>query len=186
MLLEDVYKNAKVVNSGKALTTVNEFTDQIPALRPAVLIEVAQKIIRLMDLNVSKIVTEEDKGAALATTISLLTGIPMAMARWYPYSLGEINEQVVNIDSEYFQGKMYLNGVDVGDRVTIIDDTLSTGGAVIALVEAVKGGGGQLVDVICAVEKVGNNGFNNVQDKTGVAVKTVMRVVVHENGVDVI
>ncbi len=50
--------------------------------------EVAQKIVRLMDFNVSKIVTEEDKGAALATTVSLLTGIPMAMARWYSYSLG--------------------------------------------------------------------------------------------------
>jgi len=90
MLLEEVYRNARVVNSGAALTTVNEFTDQIPALRPEVLMEVAQKIVRLMDFNISKIVTEEDKGAALATTVSLLTGIPMAMARWYSYSLGDI------------------------------------------------------------------------------------------------
>lgn len=186
MLLKEVYKHARVVNSGRSLTTVNEFTDQIPALRPAVLIEVAQKIIKLMDLNVSNIVTEEDKGAALATTISLLTGIPMAMARWYPYSLGDINEQVVNIDSEYFRGKVYLNGIDVGDRVTIVDDTLSTGGALIALVEAVRAGGGQVVDAICAVEKVGNNGFKNVQRETGVVVKTVMKIVVRENGVDVI
>ena len=186
MLLEEIYKKARVVNSGKSLTTVNEFTDQIPALRPAVLMEVAQNIIRLMDLDVSKIVTEEDKGAALATTVSLLTGIPMAMARWYPYSLGDINEQVVNIDSEYFQGKMYLNGIDMGDKVTIIDDTLSTGGAVIAMVEAVKGAGAQLVEVVCAVEKVGNNGFDNVLAKTGVAVKTLMKIVVSEKGVHVI
>lgn len=54
MLLEEVYRNARVVNSGAALTTVNEFTDQIPALRPEVLMEVAQKIVRLMDFNVSK------------------------------------------------------------------------------------------------------------------------------------
>lgn len=186
MLLEDIYRSARVVNSGKALTTVNEFTDQIPALRPEVLTEVAQKIIKLMDLNVSKIVTEEDKGAALATTVSLLTGIPLAMARWYPYSLGGINEQVVNIQSEYFQGDMYLNGIEAGDRVTIIDDTLSTGGAVIGLVKAVRGAGGELVDVICAVEKVENNGFENVKNQVGIDVKTIMKVAVREEGVTVI
>jgi adenine phosphoribosyltransferase len=186
MLLEEVYRNAKVVSSGKALTTVNEFTDQIPALRPAVLLEVAQEIIKLMDLSVSKIVTEEDKGAALATAISLLTGIPMAMARWYPYSLGVVNEQVVSVNSEYFQGQLYLNGIGAGDRVVIVDDTLSTGGAVIALIEAVRAAGGELVDVVCAVEKIGNNGFDRVKEKTGIAVKTVMKIVVREDGVSIV
>ncbi|MCF5110485.1 hypothetical protein GIW56_27140 [Pseudomonas gessardii] len=57
---------------------------------------------------------------------------------------------------------------------------LSTSGAVIALVEAIRAGGGQVVDVICAVEKVGNDGFKNVQRKT------VMKIVVRENGVEVI
>lgn len=186
MLLEEVYKCAKVVNSGTSLTTVNEFADQIPALRPAVLMEVAHNIIKLMDLDITKIVTEEDKGAALATTVSLLTGIPMAMARWYPYSLGSINQQVVDINSEYFRGKMYLNGIVAGDKVTVIDDTLSTGGAVIALVEAIKGSGGQLVDVICAVEKVGKHGFDNVQKRTGLCVKTLMKIDVREEGVSIV
>lgn len=186
MLLEEVYRNAKVVSSGKSLTTVNEFTDQIPALRPAVLMEVAHGIIKLMDLSVTKIVTEEDKGAALATAISLLTGIPLAMARWYSYNLGDANEQVVDISSEYFQGKMYLNGIKAGDRVAIIDDTLSTGGAVIALVEAVRACGAELVDALCAVEKVGNHGFDNVHRSTGVSVKTLMKISVHEKGVSII
>jgi adenine phosphoribosyltransferase len=186
MLLEQVYKVAKVVNSGKSLTTVNEFADQIPALRPAVLMETAQRVVRLMDLGVSKIVTEEDKGAALATAVSLLTGIPMAMARWYPYSLGDINEHVVDIDSEYFQGKMYLNGIEVGDRVAIVDDTLSTGGAVIALVAAVTSAGGELVDIVCAVEKVGNKGFERVLSETGFSVKTLVKIVVGEGGVRVV
>ncbi|WP_256663432.1 MULTISPECIES: hypothetical protein [unclassified Pseudomonas] len=99
---------------------------------------------------------------------------------------GGINEQVVNVQSEYFQGSMYLNGVNAGDRVTIIDDTLSTGGAVIALVNAVKGAGGELVDVICAVEKVGNNGAEKVKKQTGIDVKTIMKIVVRDEGVNVI
>jgi adenine phosphoribosyltransferase len=186
MLLKKVYQNAKVVNSGKALTTVNEFTDQLPALRPQVLLEVAYKAIKLMDLTVDKIVTEEDKGAPLATAVSILTGIPMAMARWYPYSLDELNGNVVNISSEYFEGKMYLNGINRGDRIAIIDDTLSTGGAVISLVESIKASGGEIVDVICAVEKVQNNGSNNVFKKTGINVKTIMKIVVSEDRVEVV
>lgn len=186
MLLEEVYKAARVVNSGRALTTVNEFTDQLPALRPAVLIEVAQAVIRKMDLGVNKIVTEEDKGAPLATAVSLLSGIPMAMARWYPYSLGTLNEKVVSISSEYFEGQLYLNGINPGDRVAIVDDTLSSGGAVIALVEAIREGGGDVVDVICAVEKVGCKGADNVLKETGIHVKTIMKIIVEVDSVRVV
>ncbi|WP_273825905.1 phosphoribosyltransferase family protein [Pseudomonas asplenii] len=186
MLLEEVYRAARVVHSGRALTTVNEFTDQLPALRPEVLIEVAQALIRKMDLGASKIVTEEDKGAPLATAVSLLSGIPMAMARWYPYSLGELNERVVSISSEYFEGQLYLNGINPGDRVVIVDDTLSTGGAVIALIEAVRCGGGEVIDVICAVEKLGCNGVDNVLRATGIRVKTIMKIIVGPDAVRVV
>ena len=186
MLLKKVYQSAKVVNSGKSLTTVNEFTDQLPALRPEVLLEVAHKVIKLMDLTVDKVVTEEDKGAPLATAVSILTGIPMAMARWYPYSLDTVNENVVNISSEYFEGKMYLNGIQPGDRIAVIDDTLSTGGAVISLVESIRSSGGEVVDVICAVEKIQNDGANKVFKKTGITVKTIMKITVSEERVEVV
>ncbi|MCI4031735.1 MULTISPECIES: phosphoribosyltransferase family protein [Dickeya] len=186
MLLKDIYSNAKVVNSGKTLTTVNEFTDQLPALRPQVLIEVAYKIMSELDGNFDKIITEEDKGAPLATTLSLLTGKPLAMARWYPYSLSEYNNNVVDIKSEYFEGKMYLNGVEEGDRIVIIDDTLSTGGAVISLVEAVENAGGIITKIICAVEKIQNKGRDKVKSKTGHDVTTLIKIHVTENKVSVV
>lgn len=37
--LEDVYNKARVVRAGSTLITVNEFTDQLPALRPEVLLK---------------------------------------------------------------------------------------------------------------------------------------------------
>ncbi|WP_151816247.1 phosphoribosyltransferase family protein [Acinetobacter seifertii] len=186
MLLEEIYKNARVVNSGKTLTTVNEFTDQLPALRPKVLIEVAYAILEHLDCDFDKIVTEEDKGAPLATTISLLTGKPLAMARWYPYSLTELNNNVVDIKSEYFEGKMYLNGIDKGDKVVIIDDTLSTGGAVIALAEALKTAGSTIEKVICAIEKVQNKGKEKVKEITGLDVTSIMKIEVFPEEVKVV
>lgn len=186
MLLKEVYERAKVVSVGATRITLNEFTDQLPALRPEVLLEAARGVIEVMDWHVDKIVTEEDKGAPLATAVSILTGIPMAIARWYTYSLEDVNDVCVDLESEYYQGKLYLNGVVAGDRVVIVDDTLSTGGAVISLVEAVRRSGAEVVDVVCAVEKVQNNGREQVLNSTGVAVKTLVRIVLSEDRVRVL
>jgi adenine phosphoribosyltransferase len=41
------------------------------------------------------------------------------------------------------------------------------------------------VDVICAVEKVGNNGAEKVKEQTGIDVKTIMKIVVRDEGVNV-
>ncbi|KMN09670.1 adenine phosphoribosyltransferase [Pseudomonas helleri] len=185
-LLKDVYENAKVVSAGSTLITVNEFTDQLPALRPEVLYEVAYEVVKSMDLTADKIVTEEDKGAPLATAVSLLTGIPMAMARWYTYSLDSVNQAVVNITSEYFEGTLYLNGINPGDRVVIVDDTLSTGGAVISLIESIRQRGAEVVDVVCAVEKVEKKGAVHVYNKTGITVKTLMKIQLSDEKVQVL
>ncbi|AKA38901.1 adenine phosphoribosyltransferase [Yersinia ruckeri] len=186
MLLEEVYNNAQIVYSGRHLTTVNEFTDQLPALRPELLIEVAYRIIKTMDLTIDKIVTEEDKGAPLATAISIFTGIPLAMARWYPYSLDDITTHKVNLQSEYFEGSLYLNGICHGDRVAIIDDTLSTGGTAISLVESIRHFGGEVTGIFCAVEKVQQNGRNHVLEKTGITVNSTLKISIDKNKVTIV
>lgn len=186
MLLREVYESAKVVSVGATRITVNEFTDQLPALRPEVLLEAARGVIKVMDWQVDKIVTEEDKGAPLATAVSILTGIPMAMARWYTYSLDAVSEICVDLQSEYYQGKLYLNGVAAGDRVIIIDDTLSTGGAINSLVEAVRRSGGEVVDIVCAIEKIQGNGRKYVFDQTGMIVKSLVRITLSDTEVMVL
>ncbi|WP_416041969.1 phosphoribosyltransferase family protein [Edwardsiella ictaluri] len=186
MLLEEIYTNAKVVKSGRMLTTVNEFSDQLPALKPIVLIEIAYQVIKYINISFDKIVTEEDKGAPLATTISLLTGKPLAMARWYPYSLNEYNKNVVKISSEYFDGNIYLNGINKNDRVVIIDDTISTGGTVISLIKAIENAGGIVERVICVVEKSQNNGRINVKEETGHDIISIVKIKIDDNKVTII
>ncbi|MDT4842000.1 Orotate phosphoribosyltransferase [compost metagenome] len=186
MLLKDVYTSAKVVKSGNHFTTVNEFTDQLPALRPKVLWEAALEVVKAGNFNVDKIVTEEDKGTPLATLVSVMTNTPLAIARWYPYSLGTHNEVKVKIESEYFRGDLYLNGVLPGDTVAIIDDTISTGGALIALIKAIREAGGTVGEVVCVVEKVDNRGVERVLKETGITVKTIMKISVAEAGVQVL
>ena len=43
MLLESVYEGAPAILTGRYLTTVNEFTDQVPALRTSVLKEACKR-----------------------------------------------------------------------------------------------------------------------------------------------
>lgn len=182
-LLREVYRNAGVVDSGRYATTVNEFTDQLPALRPEVLQEAAQAVLHGAPRGVTKVVVEEDKGVPLGAAVSLLSHLPLAIAREYGY---ELPSQKVDYDSEYKQGALYLNGVVAGDRVMIVDDTVSTGGVLVALIQAVRAQGAEVVDVVAVVEKVQNGGVARVQRETGVRVRTLLPIEIVERRVMVI
>ena len=171
--LKLVYERAGVVLSGRYHTTVNELTDQLPALRPEILEEAANEILRLGDFDCDKLLVEEDKGATLGGVVALKAGLPLAMARRYNY---DIPSYKVPLESEYIQGHLYVNGIEPGDRVTIIDDTISTGGTLIALLCAVEAMGAHVHDVVALVEKIDNDGVARVFDKCGVRVKTLLKI----------
>ncbi|WP_270907278.1 hypothetical protein [Acinetobacter sp. AOR43_HL] len=68
----------------------------------------------------------------------------------------------------------------------MIDDTLSTGGAVIALAEALKTAGSTIEKVICAIEKVQNKGKEKVKEITGLDVTSIMKIEVFPEEVKVV
>ncbi len=182
-ILCDVYERAPVIKTGKHLTTINELCDQVPALRPATLRAAVEEALEHGTFGANTILTEEDKGAPIAAAMSLAVDLPLSIARWYPYDLP--HQVKVEIASEYFTGSLYMNGVVPGDKVLIIEDTLSTGGTMIALIEAVRKVGADVAGAIAIIEKVGNNGHQNVLSKTGVDVKTCVQIDVREGGVSV-
>ncbi|HEY2443779.1 MAG TPA: pyridoxal-phosphate dependent enzyme [Streptosporangiaceae bacterium] len=182
MLLEQIYENAPTVFSGRYRTTVNELTDQRPALRPEILAEAVARLVGLGTFSAAtKLLVEEDKGAVLAGPVCLATGLPLAVARWYPYDLppdaGRPPIEVA-IASEYFAGRLYVNGIVPGDRVVIIDDTISTGGTLVALIEAVRRSGAEVTEALVVTEKTANGGAAAVLARCGVEVKPVLRVTI--------
>ena len=182
MLLEEIYEGAATVFSGRYRTTVNELTDQRPALRPEVLAEAVGRLVGLGTFSAAtKLLVEEDKGGILAGPVCLATGLPLAVARWYPYELppeaGKPPLQV-EIASEYHTGHLYLNGIEPGDQVIIIDDTVSTGGTLVALVEAVRQAGAEVMEALVVIEKPANGGAATVRARCGVEVKPVLRVAI--------
>lgn len=182
MLLEQIYEGAPTVVSGRYRTTINELTDQRPALRPEILAEAVSRLVRLGTFSsATKLLVEEDKGGILAGPVCLATGLPLAVARWYPYDLpGEDGKPPpeVEITSEYYIGHLYLNGIVPGDRVVIIDDTVSTGGTLVALVDAVRRAGAEVLEALVVTEKPANGGAAVVRDRCGIEVKPVLRVAI--------
>lgn len=181
-MLEDVYAAAGVVDSGRYLTTVNELCDQIPAMRPQLLRHVVDRLQSVLDLRgCTKILVEEEKGAIIGAALSLETGIPLAMARTYPYS---VPGHRVGFTSEYTQGELYVNGIEPGDKVCLVDDTLSTGGTLISLISAVREIGAEVGEVAVVVEKAGNGGRRELA-RLGVTVSSLIEIQVSAGGVTV-
>lgn len=182
-LLTEVYGNAGIVNSGRYATTVNEFTDQIPALRPAVLREAARAVAEVAPSGFTKVVVEEDKGVPLGAAVSLEADVPLAVAREYTY---ELPSHRIEYSSEYKGGTLYLNGVVPGDRVLIVDDTISTGGVLVSLIRAVRDLGAEVSGVIAVVDKVQNGGVARVLEETGVEIRTLLPIEIVDGRVVVV
>ncbi|WP_330241366.1 phosphoribosyltransferase family protein [Streptomyces sp. NBC_00525] len=183
MILEDSYAAARVVDSGRYLTSVNELCDHIPALRPRLLEHVTGRLLAALDLEgCTKILVEEEKGAVIGAAVSLATGIPLAIARTYPYA---VPGHRVDFDSEYTRGSLFVNGIEAGDRVCLVDDTLSTGGTLIALVDAVREIGAEVVDAAVVVEKAANGGREALRSRTGLDITSLIRIDVTPDGVSV-
>ncbi|CVK19138.1 phosphoribosyltransferase family protein [Sporomusa sphaeroides] len=179
-MLKKSFDNCDLLNINGKNFIINELTEQIPATTPALLKQAAEKVVELLKLNdVNKIVGEEEKGAVLVAVVSLLTGLPFGLARWYPSGLrGQI---VVDFSCEYTDGQIFLNGVEAGDRVVIVDDMISTGGTMIALIDAIRKAGAEIVDVVAVAAKEEYGGIQRIKAATGIDVKTVLVVSVSGN-----
>ncbi|HDR73997.1 MAG TPA: purine phosphoribosyltransferase family protein [Methanoculleus sp.] len=151
-LLKQSLLECPVVRRGEYNYFIHPITDGIPNIDPALLREVACAMIRILNLDgVNKIVTAEAMGIHIGTSLSLMTDIPLNVMRKRSYSLP--SEIAVHQSTGYSKGELYLNGIVPGDRVVIIDDVCSTGGTMVALIDALTQAGAEVADICVAVNR---------------------------------
>jgi adenine/guanine phosphoribosyltransferase-like PRPP-binding protein len=174
-LVSNAFDNQPLVHQGKYKFLINSLTEQIPATSAELLQAAADWIVAAGDFTqATKIAGEEDKGAILVAAVSLATGLPFGMARWYPSGLeGQVS---VDFEMEYTSGRLFLNGIEEGDKVVIVDDMISTGGTMLALIEAVQLAKAEIVDIICVAEKIEYSGVQKIADQTKYQVKTLVKI----------
>jgi adenine/guanine phosphoribosyltransferase-like PRPP-binding protein len=152
-------------------------TDNIPPLHP----NVSHAICLLSQLHLEHQheatlgVGEEDRGAMIISDILLSLNLPRTLARWTP--TGAPGEVQVPLSNEYIQEgdtRIFLNGVRAHDRVIIVDDLISTGGTLVALIEAVRITGATILEILTIGEKSENGGREFLKAKTGLSIKTML------------
>lgn len=174
-ILRDSFDGQPLVDINGKRFLINSLTEQVPATSAPLLRIAAQRVCDAMVRQPGlKLVGEEDKGGVLLAAVSLLSGLPFGIARWYPSGLeGQVK---VDFGCEYTSGALYLNGVNPGDRIVIVDDMISTGGTLISLIEAVKRAGACIEQIICVAEKADYDGVSRVRETTGIDVNTLLRI----------
>ncbi|GAD53671.1 adenine phosphoribosyltransferase [Halarchaeum acidiphilum MH1-52-1] len=150
---------------------VHPISDGVPMLEPELLREITIRLIRKADLDdVDKIVTPAAMGIHISTALSLMTDVPLVVIRKREYGLeGEV---ALTQQTGYSESEMFINDVEEGDRVVVLDDVLSTGGTLRAITDALEHIGADVADVLAVIKKAGPNDL----DESDVDVKTLINV----------
>ena len=141
-----------IIKRGEYNYFIHPITDGVPSLDSALLREVAIAMIKLMDLDgVDRIIAAEAMGIPIGSLISCMTDLPLNIVRKREYRLpGEVPIHQI---TGYSKGQLFLNGVERGDRVVIVDDVISTGGTTRALLAALEHAGAEVADICFAIQR---------------------------------
>lgn len=170
---EMILTEGKVLPGG--ILKVGSFLNQ--QIDTRFLSEIGQEIARLFaDDGVTKILTIESSGIALAAAAGMAMGVPLVFAKKHKTS---------NVDGSTYSTVVhsFTHGTDYnvvvsrdyllpGDRVLLVDDFLANGKALIGLIDLVKQAGGQVVGASCAIEK-GFQGGGDALRAQGIRVESL-------------
>ena len=145
---------APVIWKGDYPYFIHPVTDGVPRMNPEVLTAITELVVGRVDWSgVDILLGIEAMGLPLTAPLSMATGIPLVIARKRSYGLdGEVK---IDQSTGYSKGAMYLNNLQQGERVAILDDVLSTGGTLEAVIEGVRRAGAEVTEIIAVVEKGG-------------------------------
>lgn len=180
--LKESLESCPVVDMGDYHYFVHPLTDGLPQVEPELINEVVDAVMEHADLNCDYILTAQSMGFPLASALSVKSGIPYKFIRKRRYGLeGEISISQI---TGYSVSEMYINFVEAGDRVFFIDDVLSTGGTLRAIVTALKKIGVDIVDVMLVFEKLGVK--EELEEELDIKIKTLLRLDMDGDEVEVL
>ncbi|MCK5024345.1 MAG: purine phosphoribosyltransferase family protein [Thermoplasmata archaeon] len=170
--LKHSLENAPAVKFQDYNYFIFSIADGIPAIQPDLFEEVIDAIAKKIEGQYDKIVTVEAMGIHLAAGLSLKTGMPFTIIRKRKYDLpGEIE---FNQETGYSSRKMYINGLEKGDRILLLDDLISTGGTMRGILKALNQIGVEVEDIIIVIDK--GDGRKKIEEEFGVRIKALMSI----------
>jgi len=173
-ILKESLIKAPIVKKGDYSYVVHPITDGVPEIKPELLNEVVEEMHKLISIcgSFDKIVTIEAMGIPLASALSLKMKIPFVIIRKRSYGLP--NEVNVEQTTGYSKSKLYINGLDKGDKIIIVDDVLSTGGTLLAVISTLKKIGVIIKGIFIVVDK--GNVAKNLMEKFKIKIDILINI----------
>lgn len=150
--LRQSLRDVPIVEFGEYRYFVHPITDGIPFVEPELLRDVANEIIKRVDFDgVDRILAPEAMGVHIGAAVSLQVDIPLAIARKRSYGLED--EVSVSQVTGYDENELFINGISQDHTVVVVDDVVSTGGTMRAIVSALNSIGADIQTFITVFDK---------------------------------
>lgn len=172
-LLKDSVVNAPVVWKEGYPYFVHPLSDGVPRQSAELLSAARDLISEGVDWDsIDIILGIEAMGIPLAAALCLSSGKPLVIGRKRQYGLpGEV---AIDQSTGYSKGEIFLNDIDVGARVLIVDDVVSTGGTLHPILKAVKESGAIVQDCWIVFEK--GDGMNKIRATGNWPLNSLVRI----------
>ena len=172
-LLKDSVVEAPVVWKEGYPYFVHPLSDGVPRQSAELLRAARDLISEGVDWDsIDIILGLEAMGIPLAAALCLSSGKPLVIGRKRQYGLpGEVS---IDQSTGYSKGEIFLNDIDKGARVLIVDDVVSTGGTLHPVLKAVEESGAIVQDCWIVFEK--GEGMNNIRSSGDWPLNSLVRI----------
>lgn len=153
---------APIIWKGDYPYFIHPLTDGVPRLDPQVLTAVVELIEKRVHWeSIDLMLGIEAMGLPLTSPLSMRNNKPQVVIRKRSYGLD--GEVAIDQSTGYSKGSMFLNDIKKGEGVLIVDDVLSTGGTLDAVISGVESIGAVIESIVVVVEK--GPGLKQLQQK---------------------
>ncbi len=171
--LRESVVNSPTIWKGDYAYFIHPLSDGVPRQSGEMLAEARDIVLDMVNWDeIDLILGIEAMGIPLASSISIATGKPHVIARKRPYDLpGEVK---VDQSTGYSKGTIFINDINPGERVFVIDDVISTGGTLRAVLAAIERSDAIVQDVVVLFEK--NSIVSELVAESGWPIRSLVRV----------
>jgi orotate phosphoribosyltransferase len=127
---------------------------------PALLKELGRQLTKLVPAETQRLAAPELGAVLLGGAVSLQTGLPLVLVRKEPKGYGTAKQ----LEGRY----------EAGERVTLIEDVVTTGGDSLRSVAALRDAGLEIVHLVVVLDR-GEGGEENIR-KAGIPYSPLFRV----------
>jgi adenine phosphoribosyltransferase len=172
-LLKESVVNAPVVWKEGYPYFVHPLSDGVPRQSAELLSAARDLISESIDWNsIDIILGIEAMGIPLAAALCISSGKPLVIGRKRQYGLpGEVS---IDQSTGYSKGEIFLNDIEKGARVLIVDDVVSTGGTLHPILKAIDSSGAIVQDCWIVFEK--GEGMSNIRAKGDWPLNSLVRI----------